>query len=148
MELNPRDYDIQELREAAGADPSHRELSSMTDVDPAAFESPEAQLAFNILSGDGPTSRPYLSGAPDGHLAELLVLQWLEYLVARTGVHGTLKTLDYYRDLGWIDEDAERQLRTYLSALDGPRSDPPGLTADDHRTSLCFVERLASLSGR
>lgn len=148
MELDPRDYDLRELRAAAGTETTHRDLSSMTDVDPAAFESPEAKLAFEVLSGDGPSSRPYLSGVPEGHLAELLVLQWLEYLVARGGVQGALKTLRYYRDLEWVDEAAETQLRVYLSALEEPRGNPPGLTAEDHRVSLTFVERLASLSGR
>lgn len=148
MGLNPRDYDVHELREAAGADPGPRDLSAVTDVDPAAFDSPAAELAFAELAGDGPSSRPYLSRVPEGHLAELLVFQWLEYLVARAGVHGTLNTLSYYRDLEWIDEAAEARLRAYLSALEDPRGEPPGLATEDHRVSLRFLKRLGSLADR
>lgn len=147
MNLDPHEYNIRELREAAGANPAQQDLSSATDVDPVTFASVEAELAFAELAGDGPSSRPYLSGVPEGHLAEMIVFQWLEYLAARAGVHGTLKALRYYHELEWINEAALKHLRLYLSELEDPRGTPSGLSTEDHRVSLRFVERLGSLAG-
>jgi flagellar protein FlaE len=149
MGLNPRDYDIRELREAAGMDPEgQRDRSWTAGPDPVTFDSIEAELAFSELAGDVPASRPYLSTVPRGYLAELYVFRWLEYLVDRSGVHETLDALGLYQELDWIDAAVEQQLRTYLSLLNDPHYDPPGLSSDDHQVTLRFLERLSALAER
>jgi flagellar protein FlaE len=160
MELNPRDYDLRELRQAAGTEGDgggprrrpevaeagrDRSRRGAAGADPTRFESEEAELAYAELAGEVPRERPYLRSLPGGSMAEVLVFRWLEYLVERADIQGTLTALRYYRDIEWLTETAENQLRDYLGGLDEPPGDAPGLAAHDHRTSLRFLTKLAAL---
>lgn len=175
--LNPREYDVEELRDVAGVevrvDGGEAEVATFGRPLPAAdlvtLARQYRELAARGREPDGNSGgqrRPSsergsdgrtpdgealpLDGVPDDAGSVMLTLEWLDFLVYRAGVHGALGALDYYRDVGWLTGRAERQLRSYLRGLDAPGSGTGGLgalDARDHRQSLVFVSRLAAGDG-
>lgn len=173
--LNPREYDLDELRDVAGVDvrvdggeASEARRSSSGEgsefdggeAEPTDFGRPLPAADLVTLArqyrelaarGDEPDGDALpLAGVPDDAGSVMLTLEWLDFLVYRAGVHGALGALDYYRDVGWLTGRAERQLRSYLRGLDAPGGRAGGLDAldaRDHRQSLLFVTRLASGGG-
>jgi hypothetical protein len=104
-----------------------------------------SELAYASLSGQTGRERPYLRALPGGLTTELVVLEWLEGLVARAGCDGAADALAYYADIDWLTEGAADHLQDYLAGLQEPSTEPPGLTTEDHRTSLRYLVRLAGL---
>jgi hypothetical protein len=104
-----------------------------------------SELAYASLSGQAGRKRPYLRALPGGVTTDLVVLEWLEGLVARAGCDGAADALAYYADIDWLTEGAADHLQDYLAGLQEPSTDPPGLTTEDHRTSLRYLVRLAGL---
>ncbi|WP_256403058.1 FlaD/FlaE family flagellar protein [Halorubrum salinum] len=161
MSLNPRRYDVRELRQIAGA--------PRVDADEAARERPLRQpnrnraeqaarsAAFTELlqrqrgrrlSADGPRpddagDRPYLRSVPASPEAEHELGEWLGYLVDVGGHLRSRDALSYYAELGWIDPDAVDALTRRLEGFDAPRYDRAFLPAD-HRISLVSIVRIAS----
>ncbi|WP_049984248.1 FlaD/FlaE family flagellar protein [Halorubrum sp. BV1] len=161
MSLNPRRYDVRELRQIAGA--------PRVDADEAARERPLRQpnrnraeqaarsAAFTELlqrqrgqrlAADEPQSddagdRPYLRTVPASPEAEHELGEWLGYLVDVGGHLRSRDALSYYAELGWIDPDAVDALTRRLEGFDAPRYDRAFLPAD-HRISLVSIVRIAS----
>jgi archaellum component FlaD/FlaE len=104
-------------------------------------------LASLALAGTGSQERPYLRSLPEGAATELLIFRWLEGLVERAGSQGAHDALEYYRAIDWLTEDAAANLQDYLGGLPDPAGDQPGLTTEDHRTSLEFVMHIAGHHG-
>lgn len=86
-------------------------------------------------------TKPYLHSLPDGFLADLIVTEWLEFLVEEVGVRATAEAIDYYERIDWIDESVADQLQAYLKGFeaDGDRN---SLTIDHHTKSLRYVSQL------
>lgn len=164
MTVNPRDYDIRELRRAA-----HRDDLTIDDV----VEEHAASAGTRGLRGGAETSpdevlrsvlhrelsrlersvpderleKPYLTSIPGAYQAELTVFEWLEFLLLRAGLRRTVEALAYYRSLGWITADVEETLCTYARDIDAP-SDDQIVTLDvtDHAISLVYIARLAAMT--
>lgn len=96
---------------------------------------------------DVPMERPYLKSTPETYEAELTILDWLDPLVAAAGLRGAIDALSYYRSIGWIDESAEEVLGEYarLVAEPGSKDTQSSLDMRDHRRSLTYIARLATL---
>jgi len=125
-------------RERAGREP------------PARGQAPRNErpgLASLALAGTASQERPYLRSLPGGAATELLIFRWLEGLVERAGSQGAHDALEYYRAIDWLTEDAAANLQDYLGGLPDPAGDPPGLTTEDHRTSLEFLVHIAGHHG-
>jgi len=160
MSLNPRQYDVRELRRIAdaprdGADEAPRERSlrqpNRNRAEQAARSAAFTELLQRQrglrLSGGGDRSdagdRPYLTAIPASPEAEHEIGEWLGYLVDVGGHVRSRDALSYYAELGWVDDDAADALRRRLEGFDASRYDRP-FTPADHRISLVSIVRIAS----
>lgn len=150
MSTNPNDYDPNELR--GGSDASE-----------GVFLGSGGNGGFGGLSGDesssghyrelfllqqsagtGDLTRPYLDSLPRSYAAEVLVFEWLEFLVDRVGFRRSIDALRYYRSIEWITDQVEAGLREYLTSFDETGADA-NLERSDHLTSLVYIARLAAM---
>ncbi|MDZ5812371.1 FlaD/FlaE family flagellar protein [Halorubrum sp. AD140] len=158
MSLNPRRYDVRELRRIAktardGVDGAPRERP-LRQPNRSRAEQAARSAAFTELlqrrrglrSSAG--ARPYLRALPASPEAEHEVGEWLGYLVDVGGHLRSRDALSYYAELGWVAPDAVDALTRRLEGFDAPRHDRP-FTPADHRISLVSIARIASCaSGR
>jgi archaellum component FlaD/FlaE len=173
MAIDPRTYDLDELRAASAAPARVDGVDSRTgDADgatvretrrsetgaterPIATDRPAADAAFerairrDLATRDAATGgieRPYLTALPASLVAEAVIFEWLEYLVLQAGHEAAAEALSLYEAVGWLGEDAAATLGDYLSGLAESRANEANdLDGDDHRVSLHYVARLASL---
>jgi archaellum component FlaD/FlaE len=172
MAIDPRNYDLDELRAASGAAPVGDvewpsdgddgtegrgdgpavDDEAATDDRPAAAAAFEASVTRDLVAldhRDGPPERPYLPALPASLAAEALIFEWLEFLVLQAGRESVADALAFYESVGWLGADAAEALEAYLSGIDDPRAnDDNELDADDHRVSLHYVARIITLAGR
>jgi len=160
MSINPRDYDLDELRKIA------RERGR--EADGGGVDDPEVGLADSFpspseggvdssfraglyrellpLEAGNDTSKPYLTSLPEHYAGEHLVFEWLEFLLLHAGYQGAIESLDYYESVGWITEECESMLNDYMLGLgEQPPSDGADLDTDDHLLSLVYIAKLASM---
>jgi archaellum component FlaD/FlaE len=167
--IDPRNYDLDELRSASVGQPSlggrddwpeawvdaaaDDEGSTADDDDqdrPAAAVAFETAITRDLAALDGDAvERPYLPALPASLPAEALIFEWLEFLVLQGGRESAADALEFYERVGWLGSDAAGMLDRYLAGIGDQRTDAAnGLGADDHRVSLHYVARLASCSQR
>lgn len=169
MPIDPREYDVSELRRVSrgtvsGADGDHDETGRRA---PDRRRRPRAERArrFTGRGSDGAGDalraaqfrelrelhslaggrKPYLPALPDAFSAEFAVVEWLEFLLSKAGYRGTLDALAYYARIGWISEAVREELRPYLRGLDAP-AEAGRLDREAHRQSLVYIARLVSQS--
>ncbi|MFP4530458.1 MAG: FlaD/FlaE family flagellar protein [Halodesulfurarchaeum sp.] len=158
MTTNPREYDTQELRQAAREKARDRDrdiealrrdlAAEAEDTD----EIPEAQLKELILleGGSDPADleRPYLEYVPDQYAARLTLFEWLQFALERVGSRRTLDALEYYVDIGWLSKSAAEELREHVRVFQDAAVEEGGRTFEtaDHLVSLVYIARLASMT--
>ncbi|MFB6150209.1 MAG: FlaD/FlaE family flagellar protein [Haloarculaceae archaeon] len=162
MTINPRDYDLNELREMARkrgddgedvrpGDPAEVEWGALEggDASPAAGDSLRSGLYRELLPLVGATDdleKPYLEGVPDSYAAEFVVFEWLEFLLLHAGYQGATDALYYYESIGWITEDVAARLDDYLRGIDDTSAgESTELDVDDHMLSLVYVAKLVGM---
>jgi flagellar protein FlaE len=155
MSINPRDYDLDELRRMArergggvgdGEDPG-------VDLGPVGGSGGESASRGSLREGlyrellplQGEVEKPYLRELPDRYAGEHLLFEWLEFLVEAAGYRGATAALDYYESIGWLTPEAESTLHDYLLGLDGAGGDGE-LDVDDHLLSLVYIAKLAGMA--
>lgn len=121
------------------------------DIDDSSARSNEATpAAEQPTSDDG--EKPYLADLPGGFGAELVVMEWLHYLVDESSVAEAMRAVRYYRTVDWIGDGVASHLQTVLSgmnpnrelaATDGGR--PTELSVDHHTRSLEYISQLGDL---
>jgi len=158
MTINPRDYDLNELREMARKrgdedlppeDPTEVEWGALDEEGPSAPDSLRSGLYRELLplvgAGDG-MEKPYLEGIPDTYAAEFVVFEWLEFLLMHSGYQGATDAIHYYESIEWVDEDVASQLDDYLLGIgDEAATETTELDVDDHMLSLVYVAKLAAM---
>ncbi|AXG09093.1 FlaD/FlaE family flagellar protein [Haloplanus rubicundus] len=170
MAIDPRNYDLDELRAAsvgqpslggrddwpeawvdAAADDDEETTDDDGDTDrPAAAVAFETAITRDLAALDGAdVERPYLPALPASLSAEALIFEWLEFLVLQGGHESAADALEFYERVGWLGSDTTGMLDRYLAGIGDPQADAAnGLGADDHRVSLHYIARLASCSQR
>ncbi|MBV0924277.1 flagella E [Halomicroarcula limicola] len=98
-------------------------------------------------SDDGDDGKPYLDSVPEGFAADLIVVEWLEYLVGQAGYREAARAIDYYETIGWIDAAVADALSEYLRGFDDVADASGGLTIDHHTESLRYISQLDEDSG-
>jgi len=86
--------------------------------------------------------RPYLVTVPDGLGPELVVVEWLEFLVDEVGRREASRAIEYYESIDWLTGDVADRLATYLQEFDFPSPGNGSLGAGIHLRSLAFIEQL------
>lgn len=149
-DLDPTAYDVDELRRAArglGPDPERGAETEETHSAPGRAAAAEELL---LAAADGRAERPYLPALPAGFAAETQTEEFCSFLLERAGFAAAYRSLAHYEETGWIGRSAREALETRLTGLaDGTDPRPAGgrLTAEDHRVSLVYVARLATMDG-
>lgn len=145
MRLDPRRYDLSELRRAT----SGRDAAAFDWVD-APEDRTWQDVAYERLlsttaavASDG---EPYLDAIPRTTEAERVALDWCVHLVERLGGRGALEMLWYYREIGWIGDDAHDAIRDRVVSFATPSDFEDAPTEEDHVQSLSYVVRLASMN--
>ncbi|WP_231608302.1 MULTISPECIES: flagella accessory protein C [Haloferax] len=112
------------------------ELSDDDEDDAAAEPEPSAAVE---------ESDAYLAALPSNYVSEVLVLEWVEHLVAVGGALGASRALRQYREQDWISRAVESELNAHVGQIAPSVADADGgeLRIDDHQTSLAYVCRLA-----
>ncbi|RBI63978.1 fla cluster protein flaCE [halophilic archaeon] len=116
------------------------------------FEGPEqtgetraAETTMRMRRG---TNKPYLERLPSGYLVDLVVMEWLEFLVEEFGAEEAVHTISYYEDIDWIGESVADDLLTFVDGIadvtdvDEEAGSPATLGVDDHIQSLTFMSQL------
>ena len=86
--------------------------------------------------------KPYLATVPGGLDAELIVVEWLEFLVDSAGRRGAARAIDYYETIDWIATDVAEKLSSYLEEFDFAAAGDGSLGAAHHVQSLVFIDQL------
>ena len=92
--------------------------------------------------------KPYLTELPGDYVGDLLVMEWLEYLVEESNATDAVRAVNYYERVEWVDGDVAERLKAFLSGfggIDRNHVDDPGtahLTLDHHTQSLKYVMQL------
>ncbi|SFS65121.1 FlaD/FlaE family flagellar protein [Halostagnicola kamekurae] len=97
---------------------------------------------------------PYLATQPSRNDAELMTIEWLDFLVETVGVSGAAQTLAYYESVGWISAPVETYLQSMLNGF-GDDSQPATelatdpeprsvLETDEHKRSLQYIAWIAT----
>lgn len=126
-------------------------------VDAAASDPPADGLADapdpQPTASDG-SGKPYLRTLPGGFAAELVVMEWIDYLVSESSVAEAMQALRYYGTVEWIGEDVSAHLQTVLSGMAPPRQlaatdggRPAELSVDHHTESLEYISQLRAIAG-
>jgi flagellar protein FlaE len=175
MSINPRDYDLDELRKMArerggqaGESQSQPQSQSSSQGQsqgrqpgqgldlgsvggPASDSAADSSLRQGLyrellpLAADD-ADKPYLHALPEEYAGEHLVFEWLEFLLMHAGYKGATEAIDYYESVGWITEEAESTLQDYLLGLeDAPAGDRTELDVDDHLLSLVYIAKLSAM---
>ncbi|HID73683.1 MAG TPA: hypothetical protein EYP43_01395 [Thermoplasmata archaeon] len=100
-------------------------IGSMDDVRRAVYalemRMQEVATLFDVLSLD---INPFVdysgSGKPkrdEPFVSEIWILKWLEFLQERMSGYEISNLLEYYKEIGWIDDMIESKAMTYLKSL-------------------------------
>ncbi|WP_266075063.1 FlaD/FlaE family flagellar protein [Haladaptatus caseinilyticus] len=155
MTIKPANYDLRELRRMADEDESPLDCSAGDEERTAEdfFRLGQREelmkLQTRLLAAGSLPDKPYLSLLPSRYGAEVIVFEWLDFLIEKAGFENTANALSYYEDVGWLSEPACDALQSYMfgfSEIDRFGSDGPNdLDTNDHVLSLVYIARLASL---
>ena len=164
MSINPRDYDLDELRKmarkrggdaggsASAGETDQPDIGDISSIGPSEETTPSddsfrAGLYRELLPlqvGEDAT-KPYLESLPEHYAGEHLIFEWLEFLLLHAGYQGAVQAIDYYESVDWLTEECESQLQDYLLGLDDQSgNDPTTLDVDDHLLSLVYIAKLSS----
>lgn len=171
MPLDPRDYDLSELRETEGElsleevatggptsrridrreDRSRREEPPGGPPSPPGARSEDARSIRRELSvleraSGAPLDRPYLDSIPQHYDAETLAMEWIDAMLDAVGIDGVRTALRFYRSVGWISRDVEETLMDHAAGLSGDVDASGSLDWADHRVALAYVARLAAMA--
>jgi len=91
--------------------------------------------------------KPYLREVPGGYVADLIVMEWVEFLVTVGGADGAHRAITYYENVEWLVPAAADQLREFVEghpeATEAPEDDGGDpLSMDHHTRSLRYIARL------
>ena len=76
-------------------------------------------------------------------MSVVVLLNWIEFLMERVGRNNLMDALDYYVDIGWINEEVRSKIMAYARGIDYYVEKPTWrLLPEDHTKSLLFIERL------
>jgi flagellar protein FlaE/flagellar protein FlaC len=130
----------------AGADAGAAQTAAERTAD--AGGAGDLQFAANTLmdGSQATVTKPYLNRLPSGYVGDLLVLEWLEYLVEESDVADAARAVEYYRRIQWVGEDAADELHDFLVGFgevdDDVTGAPSALSIDHHVASLRYISRL------
>lgn len=134
-------------------------VGDRADLDGADERSSEEPDQGDVESAETPTAvaadaKPYLATLPSGFGAELVVMEWLDYLVTESSVVSAIRAIRYYETVEWLSAEVASHLQSVLAGMSPPRElaatdggQPIELSVDHHAESLEYVSQLRALDG-
>ncbi|WP_313692668.1 FlaD/FlaE family flagellar protein [Halorarum halobium] len=125
--------------------------STAAPTDPTPAENGDGGFEF-VEDGDlseGP-QKPYLTSLPGDYVGDLMVMEWLEFLVEESSTTDAVRAVNYYERVDWVDAEVANQLKSFLSGfgdIDRNLMDRPGtseLDLDHHTQSLKYIMQLTN----
>lgn len=113
-------------------------------------EDPDAGFQFGAATAADSTEQPHLNEPPGGYLSDVLIMEWLDFLVGEFDARNAIRAINHYERIDWIGEPMRDHCYEVLQGIaDGEypyrdESGPTELTMDDHRQSLRYIENLAT----
>ena len=135
-----------ELEEDSGEEVVEADDEEFEFVD--AVEEPPATSESTSRSDE----KPYLKTLPGGYIVDLVVMEWLEFLIEEFGAQEAVRTIEYYERIEWVSETVSEQLLAYLEGIADFEHEKTGdlgpieLGIDDHIQSLTFISQLTGNS--
>ena len=83
-----------------------------------------------------------LDRLPNDPEAVVIVMRWLQYLIDRVGKDSISNVLNYYVDIGWINDDVKSKLLEYCEGITEESKGRKKLVAKDHIQSFLYIQRL------
>ncbi|MFC7203956.1 FlaD/FlaE family flagellar protein [Haloferax namakaokahaiae] len=145
MPLTPRQYDLAALRRAVGK----RRDPDFDWVDDESISREWREVVYErLLAATAMAEREgeaYLESIPRTTRAEKIALDWCVHLVERLGGRGALEMLTYYRELGWIGDDAHSALSEKIVSFSTTDDFTDAPTEEDHTESFSYIVRLVAV---
>lgn len=90
-----------------------------------------------------------LNNIPNDPESIIIVMKWLQYLIDKCGRMNLNEILDYYVDIGWINDEVKISLLDYSSGISEEKynngknqQNANDLSSNDHIQSLMFIQKL------
>ncbi len=124
--------------DTAASEPDDQQVTQADDDAPAHSE---PQSGGSTSPTEEPTAgKPYLREVPDGVTGDLVVIEWLEYLVDEVGARGASEAIQYYETIDWVTETVATELEAHLGQFEhGHRG---SLSTEHHTQSLAYIDQL------
>ncbi|MBU3967226.1 MAG: hypothetical protein KKG76_07635 [Euryarchaeota archaeon] len=106
----------------------------------AAAVPPARQAEPQYIDDDSEVRLEYLNNRPE---TSIILLNWIEFLMEKVGRNNLFDVLEYYMEIGWINEEVSSKMMAYASGIDYFVERPSWkLLPEDHTKSLMFIEQL------
>jgi len=90
-----------------------------------------------------------LKTVPNDPESIIIVMKWLQFLIDKCGHMNLKEILDYYVDIGWINDDVKISLIDYSSGISEDKfkkgkfqQNANDFSSSDHIQSLMFIQKL------
>ncbi len=110
----------------------------------------DSAFQFGAATATESAEQPHLDTPPNGYLSDVLIMEWLEFLVGEFDARNAIRAINHYERIDWIGEPMRDHCYEVLQGIaEGEypyrdESGPTALTMDDHRQSLRYIENLAA----
>jgi len=100
----------------------------------------------NVPGGNVKVENAMLDHLPNDPEAVVIVMKWLQYLIDRVGKDNISNVLNYYVDIGWINDDVKSKLLEYCEGITEKSKERKKLVAKDHIQSFLYIQRLKGMN--
>jgi archaellum component FlaD/FlaE len=134
------DETVEEEPVAAATDAQPETTEQTTAAETTPTKTVEPTAGSGESASGSPDGKPYIASLPEGYGSDVILVEWLEFLVTEAGIRETSKAIDYYESVGWISEDVAAEMDEYLSGFQ--ETGRGSLVIDHHKQSLEFINQL------
>ncbi len=101
---------------------------------------------MNVPGENVKVENAMLDHLPNDPEAVVIVMKWLQYLIDRVGKDNISNVLNYYVDIGWINDDVKSKLLEYCEGITEKSKERKKLVAKDHIQSFLYIQRLKGMN--
>ncbi|ERH12370.1 MAG: putative archaeal flagellar protein D/E [halophilic archaeon J07HB67] len=144
-EFGSADEGLEEVSPTETTEPA----DTATKTDPTQAPQ-EGSFDFVGNQASGEKEKPYLRQLPGDYVGDLMVMEWLEYLVEEGDTTDAVRAINYYERVEWLSPEVAEQLKSFLSGfgeIDRNLIDRPGtakLDLQHHTQSLKYIMQLTN----
>ncbi|WP_436900620.1 flagella accessory protein C [Halovenus halobia] len=124
--------------DTASSEPDDQQVSRADDGAPS--QSKTQSGSSTSETEESTAGKPYLREVPGGITGDLVVVEWLEYLVDEVGARGASEAIQYYETIDWVTETVATELEAHLGQFE--HGHQGSLSTEHHRQSLAYIDQL------